>query len=222
MCEGLPRLLLSSEEPPRWSPSMTQHEQTAPVGAPVPVVHAVPVTLPLIGTITALPERTSAIATRVLKISQLLVLLEIVTAIVSIVHHGAARTPAVLSFLIGARARRSPARPHVGNSSSRARAPARAPRARVPFARPPRRRGARGDGVLRREEPRPLAALPVLRVRARVGRHVGDPRAHLPRLRDDQRRRDHPLAGTSLSPPLPSLPPRPNHPSSRRARAPRP
>ena len=70
---------------------MTQHEQTAPVGAPVPVVHAVPVTLPLIGTITALPERTSAIATRVLKISQLLVLLEIVTAIVSIVHHGAAR-----------------------------------------------------------------------------------------------------------------------------------
>ena len=32
---------------------MTQHEQTAPVGAPVPVVHAVPVTLPLIGTITA-------------------------------------------------------------------------------------------------------------------------------------------------------------------------
>ena len=97
---------------------MTQHEQTAPVGAPVPVVHAVPVTLPLIGTITALPERTSAIATRVLKISQLLVLLEIVTAIVSIVHHGAARTPAVLSFLIGARARGAPARP-------RARAPAR-------------------------------------------------------------------------------------------------
>ena len=105
---------------------MTQHEQTAPVGAPVPVVHAVPVTLPLIGTITALPERTSAIATRVLKISQLLVLLEIVTAIVSIVHHGAARTPAVLSFLIGARARGARGRARRKRLIARAR---RAPRA---------------------------------------------------------------------------------------------
>ena len=77
---------------------MTQHEQTAPVGAPVPVVHAVPVTLPLIGTITELPEHTSALATRVLKISQLLVVLEIVTAIVSIVQNNSA-TPMVLSFL---------------------------------------------------------------------------------------------------------------------------
>ena len=84
-------------------------EQMAPIGAPVPVVHAVPVTLPLVGTITQLPEHTSTLATRVLKISQLLVVLEIVTAIVAIVQNNSA-TPMVLSFIIGARVRTSPRR----------------------------------------------------------------------------------------------------------------